>query len=153
MKMKLKTLFSLPAIGIAALLLAACGEEAQQSAGEAADKAGDATQQSAEEVKETAREAGAAMQEGYEAAKEETAEMAHATGEAMQEGVERVQQGTTRRNSDSIPTRCNAAGRRAVRAMAAVAVFTQQVKRNILLRPLRLRHLHARRSGQLLLLG
>jgi hypothetical protein len=37
--------------------------------------------------------------------------------------------------------------------MAAVAAFTQQVKRNIFLKLLRLRHLHARRSGQLLFLG
>ena len=37
--------------------------------------------------------------------------------------------------------------------MAAVAAFTRQVKRNIFPKLLPLRHLHARRSGQLLFLG
>ena len=34
-------------------------------------------------------------------------------------------QGTTRRNSDSIPTSCNAARRRAGRALVDVAAFTR----------------------------
>ena len=33
--------------------------------------------------------------------------------------------------------------------MTAAAAFTRQVKRNIFLKLVRLRHLHARRSGQL----
>ncbi|MBK1632301.1 hypothetical protein CKO31_16465 [Thiohalocapsa halophila] len=38
-----------------------------------------------------------------------------------------VQQGTTRRNSRPIPTSCNAAGRRAGRAMGVVAALTREV--------------------------
>jgi PAS domain S-box-containing protein len=38
-----------------------------------------------------------------------------------------AERGTTRRNSDSIPTSCNEAQRRAGRALAAVALFTRRV--------------------------
>jgi len=64
-----------------------------------------------------------------------------------------VQRGTTRRNSRSIPTSCNEAGRRAGRALAPVATSTERVTIG---RPLNLnrhRQLHRLRSGQLLFLG
>jgi hypothetical protein len=64
-----------------------------------------------------------------------------------------VQQGTTRRNSRSIPTSCNAAGRRAGRALAAVAPFIQRVTLQCLQNVNKLRRLHVRLSGQLLFLG
>jgi len=64
-----------------------------------------------------------------------------------------VQQGTTRRNSHSIPTSCNVAGRRAGRALAAVATFTQQVTLETRQDANQLRRLRVRISGQLLFLG
>jgi hypothetical protein len=64
-----------------------------------------------------------------------------------------VQQGTTRRNSRPIPTSCNAAGRRAGRAMGVVAALNREVS----LESVRIlesrKHLKLRRSGQLPFLG
>ncbi len=52
-----------------------------------------------------------------------------------------VQQGTTTRNSHSIPRSCNAAGRHAGRALAAVAPFTLRVPPELLLNFKNLRRL------------
>ena len=93
MRKKFKFLIGAPALGIAAFVLVACGEEAQQSAGESADKAVEAMKQSTQEVKKKAGEAGEAIKEGYQKAKEKTAEMAHSAGEAMHEGTGKGEHG------------------------------------------------------------
>jgi hypothetical protein len=57
--------------------------------------------------------------------------------------------GTTRRNSRTIPTSCNAAGRPAGRAPGVVAVFTQRVSFAHCQRPRDARRLCLARNGQL----
>jgi len=64
-----------------------------------------------------------------------------------------VWQGTTRRNSPSIPTSCNAARRRAVRALVVVAPLTSRVSPRLLNTLQQYNHLLATRSGQLRFLG
>ena len=86
MKTNTKALTGLAALLTAGLLLVGCGEQAQQSAGEAADKAGDAVMQSAAEVKKDVTAAG-------EAIKETTGEMVEATGDAIATGAEKVEAG------------------------------------------------------------
>jgi len=63
-----------------------------------------------------------------------------------------LQQGTTRRNSRSIPTSYNEAVRRAGHALAAVATSTERVTIGRRLNLNRHRQLHTSRSGQLLFL-
>jgi len=64
-----------------------------------------------------------------------------------------VRQGATRRNSGPIPTSCNTAGRRTVRALAVVAPLTQLVSLQGAPNWPTMSHLHALRSGQLPFLG
>jgi len=64
-----------------------------------------------------------------------------------------VWQGTTRRNSATIPTSCNAARRRAVRALVVVAPLTSRVGPRFLNTHQQNNHLPATRSGQLRFLG
>ena len=62
-------------------------------------------------------------------------------------------QGTTRRNSDSIPTSCNAARRCAGRALVVVAAFTRKVTPNEAHNHQEIRRLRRLRSGQPPFLG
>lgn len=64
-----------------------------------------------------------------------------------------AQRGTTRRNSQAIATRCNDAGRRAGRALASVAGFSERVPSELLQNVRGLEALHVSGSGQLLFLG
>ena len=64
-----------------------------------------------------------------------------------------VWQGTTRRNSPSIPTSCNAARRRAARALVVVAALTRQVSLEFLQIHPQTNYFLATRSGQLRFLG
>jgi len=67
--------------------------------------------------------------------------------------VNRRNRSNTRRNSLSIPTSCNAARRRAVRALVVVAPLTSRVSPRFLNTHQQNNHLLATRSGQLRLLG
>ena len=64
-----------------------------------------------------------------------------------------VWQGAARRNSRSIPTSCNAARRRAGRALRAVAAFTAWVSRHFRMNLFVFGELRSPRNGQLLFLG